>query len=119
MYTKMPGLYFVTLHDKIFTTRVRSQTCLLGFSNRTQAHRAKTALNQSQHVGKIPAVVAEVDIMDEDFYKMLKENQFKLMVANEIDFHESGSFGVGGDVVEPPELSHQDAVMYFEKLVRK
>ena len=119
MYTKMPGLYFVTLHDKIFTTRVRSHTCLLGFSNRTQARQAKNALNRSQHVGNFPSVVTEMDIMDEDFYKMLKENQFKLMVANEIVFHESGSFGVGGDVVDPPELSRQDAVMYFEKIVRK
>ena len=117
----MSGVYFVTLNNKIFTTRVRSRTCIVGFTTRVQARRAMTALNKSRHVDYgDEAQVDEVNILEPSFYNMLKQNQFMLMVSDRIEMSDMGdSFAVYGDAIDPPTMSRNEEVVYLEKLVRK
>ena len=105
----MSRLYFITLHNKVFNTRVKSRTCLIGIPEKAVAKRVKNVLN-------IPNLkVSGVDYMRDEFYEMLKLNQFTLMVASDIEFSEN-NFELNGDVIDSPKVTYNELAEHFEKL---
>ena len=105
----MSRLYFITLHNKVFNTRIQSRTCLIGIPEKAVAKRVKNVLN-------IPNLkVSGVDYMRDEFYEMLKLNQFTLMVASDIEFSEN-NFELNGDVIDSPKVTYNELADHFEKL---
>lgn len=108
-YNIMSRLYFITLHNKVFNTRIQSRTCIIGIPEKAVAKRVKNVLN-------IPNLkVSGVDYMRDEFYEMLKLNQFTLMVASDIDFSEN-NFELNGDVIDSPKVTYNELAEHFEKL---
>ena len=105
----MSRLYFITLHNKVFNTRIQSRTCIIGIPEKAVAKRVKNVLN-------IPNLkVSGVDYMRDEFYEMLKLNQFTLMVASDIEFSEN-NFELNGDVIDSPKVTYNELAEHFEKL---
>ena len=109
----MSRLYFITLHNKVFNTRVQSRTCLIGISEKEAAKRVKKVLERSHGIPNLK--VSGVDYMRDEFYEMLKLNQFTLMVASDIEFSEN-NFELNGDVIDSPKVTYNELAEHFEKL---
>jgi hypothetical protein len=109
----MTSLYFITLHNKVFNTRIQSRTCLIGITEKATARRVKKVLERSHGIPNLK--VSGVDYMRDEFYEMLKLNQFTLMVASDVDFLEN-SFELNGDVVDSPKVTYNELVDHLEKL---
>lgn len=106
-------LYFITLNNKVLNTRFQSRTCLIGIPEKAAAKRVKKVLERSHGIPNLR--VSGIDYMRDEFYEMLKLNQFTLMVANDITFSEN-DFEIQGDVVDSPTVTTDELVGHFEKL---
>lgn len=109
----MTSLYFITLHNKVFNTRIQSRTCLIGITEKATARRVKKVLERSHGIPNLK--VSGVDYMRDEFYEMLKLNQFTLMVASDIDFLEN-SFELNGELIDCPQISDEEYIDHLEKL---
>jgi hypothetical protein len=105
----MTSLYFITLNNKILNTRFKSRTCIVGLSDKLVAKKMKRKLNNPN------IEVSEIDYMKDEFYEMLKLNQFTLMIADDIKFSEN-SFEMEGDIIDSPNVTNDELVQHFEKL---
>ena len=105
----MASLYFITLNNKVFNTRINSRTCLIGLPDRTIAKRVKKKLDLEN------IEISEIDYMKDEFYEMLKLNQFTLMIANEVKFN-NDNVEFDGDVIESPNVSREELALHFGKL---
>ena len=109
----MSRLYFITLHNNVFNTRIQSRTCLIGIPEKAAARRVRDVIKRSQGIPDLQ--VSGVDYMRDEFYEMLKLNQFTLIVANDITFSEN-NFEINGDVVDSPNVTHTELAKHLEKL---
>lgn len=105
----MTSLYFITLNNKVFNTRINSRTCLIGLPDRTIAKRVKKKLDLEN------IEISEIDYMKDEFYEMLKLNQFTLMITNEVKFN-NDNFELDGDVIDSPNVTNDELVRHLEKL---
>ncbi len=107
----MSSLYFITLHNKMFQTRFRSRTCIVGITDR---HKAVYMRNKIQ----IPFLqISEVDYHQDEFYEMLKLNQFSLLMVDDVKYNEhSEDFELQGDVIDSPDVTDDELAQHFEKL---
>lgn len=112
-YNIMSRLYFITLHNKVFNTRIQSRTCLIGIPERKVANRVSRVLERYHGIPKLR--VSGVDYMRDEFYEMLKLNQFTLMVTNDVEFYES-RFELNGDLIDSPKVTYDELAEHFEKL---
>ena len=107
----MTSLYFITLHNKIFQTRFRSKTCIVGIPDR---HKAVFMRNKM----KTPFLqISEVDYQQDEFYEMLKLNQFSLLLVDDVKYNDHNEdFDLRGDVIDGPVVTNDELVQHFEKL---
>lgn len=112
-YSIMSRLYFITLHNKVFNTRVKSRTCLIGITEKPAAERVGKVLKRSHGIHNIE--ISEIDYLRQDFYNMLKLNQFTLLVANDIKFLDNG-FEFNGDIIDSPHVTRIELENHLEKL---
>jgi hypothetical protein len=109
----MSSIYFITFRNLVFNTRIKSRTCLIGIPEKPAATRVKRSLEMSHGLTELK--VSEVDYMRDEFYEMLKLNQFTLMVANYIDFSDD-SLEIRGDVLDSPRVTHDELATHLEKI---
>jgi len=105
----MTSLYFITLNNKVLNMRVKSRTCIIGLSDKSTAKKMKKKIDMKG------VKVSEIDYMRDEFYEMLKLNQFTLMIANDVKFN-SDSFKLDGDILDSPNVSQEELASHFEKL---
>ena len=75
--------------------------------------RVRDVIKRSQGIPDLQ--VSDVDYMRDEFYEMLKLNQFTLMVANDINFSED-NFEIQGDVIDSPNVTYIELAKHLEKL---
>ena len=107
----MSSLYFITLNNKVFQTRFKFRTCLVGIPDR---HKAVFMRNKM----KMPFLqISEVDYHKDEFYEMLKLNQFSLLMVDDVKYNEySEDFELQGDVIDSPTVTDDELAQHFEKL---
>ena len=105
----MSSLFFITLNNQVLNTRIKSRTCLIGITEKPTAKRIKKVFNDPK------IEISEIDYMKDEFYEMLKLNQFTLMVTTDVTFNNEG-FELGGDVIDSPDVSQDELSSHFEKL---
>tara|TARA_R110002153_G_scaffold73871_9_gene192578 strand:- start:2115 stop:2390 length:276 start_codon:yes stop_codon:yes gene_type:complete len=82
---------------------------LIGLPDRTIAKRVKKKLDLEN------IEISEIDYMKDEFYEMLKLNQFTLMITNEVKFN-NDNFELDGDVIDSPNVTNDELVRHLEKL---
>jgi hypothetical protein len=126
------SLYFSRLGNKVYTITIpkSGRCCLVGMTNPEASHRLNVhisstpayrnaaedayALFSSREVSEIE--VASVDFQEEAFYRMMKLNNFALLVCD--DFVASDEeIAFDGSLVDPEYPPDDEHRMYFERLL--
>lgn len=127
------SLYFSRLGNRVYTITIpkSGRCCLVGMtsiqaSRRLNAHIANTPAYRSsldeayakfspEEVGEIE--VTAVDFQEEAFYRMMKLNNFALLVCE--DFVASDEeIAFDGSLIEPEYPPDDEHRMYFDRLLR-
>lgn len=115
-------LYLVGLGSKIYTTHMNPyRTCVVGMTSRMAAYNLAKHIETtpiyiaSREFDKIP-LVKEIDYMDDKFYKMLKLNNFALLIADEFVASDT-EIVLNGNVIDVEYQIDDEHRMYFERLL--
>ena len=109
-------LYILGLGPKIYAAHTSSRSYIVGMTSRMAAYNlGKFVQTKHTYADELP-LIREIDYMDDEFYRMLKLNNFAVVVAD--DFMTGDNEIVfDGNVIDIEYQIDDDHRMYFERLL--
>lgn len=126
-------LYLVGYGSRLYATHIPhgrkdlpSRSCIIGMTSRKAAYKLSLHIKNTETVHEITdhemflPLIREVDYMDGSFYKMLKLNNFALLVAETFVIDEDGNeIAFGGNLIDVEYEIDDEYRVYFDHLLKK